>query len=82
MYAFHSQLVGLYPDLDMLSEAEEESSPWASSPDFLGICVAIALRPSHYAEVFPVILHLAEVNGLVCFDPQNGKVHLPSRLKG
>jgi hypothetical protein len=82
VYAFHSQLTDLYPRLDMLSESDEERSPWGSSPEFSGVYVSIALRPTHYAEVFPMILRIAEVNGLVCFDPQNVKVHLPSCLEG
>src|SRR5215472_3347191 len=81
VYAFYSQLIELYPALDMLPEDGEGSSPWASSPDFSGVHVSIHLHPDHYATVFPVILHVAEKNGLVCFDPQNAKVHLPSCLQ-
>ena len=81
VYAFYSQLIELYPALDMLPEDEEGSSPWASSPDFSGVFVSIHLQPNHYANVFPVILHVAEKNGLVCFDPQNAKVHLSSCLQ-
>ena len=81
VYAFYSQLIELYPALDMLPEDEEGSSPWASSPDFSGVHVSIAVQPNHHAKVFPVILHVAEKNGLVCFDPQNAKVHLPSCLQ-
>ena len=82
VYAFHSQLIDLYPKLDMLSESDEELSPWASSPEFSGVHVSLALRPTHYAQIFPTILRIAELNGLVCFDPQNVKVHLPSCLDG
>lgn len=78
VYAFYSQLIDLYPRLDMLSESEQERSPWALSPEFSGVWVSIALLPTHYAEVFPMILHIAEINGLVCYDSQNVKVHLPS----
>jgi hypothetical protein len=38
----------------------------------------MALVPDRHAEVFPVILELADKYGLVCFDAQNTIVHLPS----
>jgi hypothetical protein len=41
----------------------------------------MALRLDRYASVFPVIMQLASHHGLVCFDPQNFKVHLPENLK-
>ena len=62
VYAFHSQLIDLYPALDMLPEGEEERSPWAFSPEFSGDHVLIALRPEYRSEAFPVILLVAEFN--------------------
>jgi hypothetical protein len=81
VYAFYSQLIELYPALDMLPEDEEGSSPWASSPDFSGVHVSIHLHPNRYAQLLPVVLQVAEKNGLICFDPQNTKVQLPSCLQ-
>jgi hypothetical protein len=41
----------------------------------------MAPRLDRYASVFPAIMQLASRHGLVCFDPQNFKVHLPEDLK-
>lgn len=64
----------------MLAEEDLDSSPWACALEISGSHVLLAMRPEQYSNAFPVILQLADQHGLVCFDPQNGKVHLPSRL--
>ena len=80
VYAFSSALTRHYPDLEMVPEEDLDASPWASAPEISGNYMIVALRAERFAEVFPLILQLAEEYGLVCFDPQNTKVHLPSRL--
>src|SRR5690348_13839880 len=77
VYRFQAQLTMSYPDIDLLSEDEIEVSPWARPLEISDDHVIMALRQDRYAEVFPLVLELAAVNGLVCFDPQNIKVHLP-----
>ena len=79
VYRFQAQLTMRYPNIDMLSEEEIEASPWAEPLEISDDHVIMALLQDRYAEVFPLILQLAAVNGLVCFDPQNTKVHLPPR---
>ena len=81
VYRFLTQLTGLYPDIEMLSEDKADDSPWACSFEVSGAHVIMALRLDRYAGVFPVIMQLASHHGLVCFDPQNLKVHLPENLK-
>ena len=81
IYAFCSQLTSRYPDIETVAEEELDSCPWACALEISGIHVIMALRKDKYTDVFPLVLELADQHGLVCFDPQNTKVHLPSRLK-
>jgi hypothetical protein len=80
VYAFYSRLISLYPEVETLSEEELENSPWASSMEVSGSHVIMAIAPERSEKVFPQVLALAEENGLVCFDPQAGKVYLPPHL--
>ena len=80
VYAFYSRLIGLYPEIDLLSEDELDDSPWASSPEMSGTHVIMAIVAEKIEKVVPQILGLAEQHGLVCFDPQAGQVYLPPHL--
>ena len=80
VYAFYNELTARYPDLDTLADEEIEASPWASSFDRSGFHVIMFMLEQRADEVVPVILELAEMYGLVCFDAQTNKVHLPSNL--
>lgn len=81
VYRFLAQLTELYPDLETLPEEKADDSPWACSLEVSDGYVIMALRLERYASVFPAIMQLASHHGLVCFDPQNFKVHLPEELK-
>jgi hypothetical protein len=81
VYRFLTQLTELYPDIESLPEDEADDSPWACSLEVSGAHVIMALRLDRYSSVFPAIMQLASHHGLVCFDPQNVKVHLPEDLK-
>jgi len=80
VYAFYSRLIILYPEVETLPEDELDSSPWACSMEVSGSHVIMAILPEQSEKVVPQVLALAEDNGLVCFDPQAGKVHLPPHL--
>lgn len=81
VYAFYSRLIGYYPEIDLVPEYELEGCPWACALDVSGGHVLMAIQPDRTAKVVPLVLALAEQHGLVCFDPQAGKVHLPPRLQ-
>ena len=81
VYRFLTQLTELYPDIETLPEDKADDSPWACSLEVSAAHVIMALRLDRYASVFPTIMQLASHHGLVCFDPQNFKVHLPENLK-
>lgn len=78
VHRFYSDLTRRFPDIDMMTDEEMDASPWACGLDVTGNHVIMALLHDRYAEVFPLILHLADVHDLVCFDPQNANVHLPA----
>ena len=80
VYAFYSQLIRCYPEIDMVPENELDTCPWACDIDSSGTHVIMAIRPNQSAQVFAVVMALAEQHGLLCFDPQAGKVYLPSRF--
>ena len=80
VYRFYCAITGYYPEIEMMMDEELDSSPWACGLEFSGDHVIMGLLTDWCAEVFPLILKLAEANGLVCFDPQNFKVYLPTGL--
>jgi|SRR6516225_3132639 hypothetical protein len=81
VYTFYTRLTDLYPEIDMLPEEELEDSPWACGIDMSGGHVILAIQPEKSEKLFPQVLMLAGQHGLVCFDPQAGKVHLPPHLR-
>jgi hypothetical protein len=58
-----------------------ESSPWAFALEIAEDYVIMAVLEEWYADA--LILNLAGPHGLVCYDPQTAKVHVPGphRLK-
>ena len=78
VYAFYNELIARYPDVDTLTD---DASPWASSFDRSGFHVMMFMLEERADEVIPLVLELAEMYGLVCFDPQTKKVHLPSNMR-
>src|SRR6516164_1932816 len=80
IYAFYAKLIGLYPEVETLSEDELDDSPWACSMEVSGSHVIMAIMPERFEKFVPQVLALAEENGLVCFDSQSGKVYLPPHL--
>ena len=80
IYAFYSRLIGLYPEVETLSEEELDGSPWACSMEVSGSHVIMAIMLEQSEKVVPQVLALAEEHGLVCFDPQAGQVYLPPHL--
>jgi hypothetical protein len=75
VYHFYCELVRHFPEVEMISDQDCESSPWACTLDLSEGHIIIALIEKRVAEVMPVILNLANVHGLTCYDPQAQKVH-------
>jgi len=80
VYAFYCHLVQLYPEIDLVPEDQLDACPWACALDMSGAHVIIPMQRNRSAEIVPVVLALANRYGLVCFDPQAHKVHLPARF--
>lgn len=81
VYAFYNELAAYYPEIDMVAEEALDASPWSCTHDRSGAHVIVSMLDEKLAEVVPLILKLAERYGLVCFDPQTNKLHLPSYLQ-
>ncbi|WRZ95515.1 hypothetical protein OHB54_44815 [Streptomyces sp. NBC_01007] len=73
---FHEALVAELP------EAPAPDSPWSAGLDVSEECVLMPMGWGRAAEVSPRIVELAGEHGLVCFDPQDGVVHVPPGLRG
>jgi hypothetical protein len=83
VYRFYCELTRHYPELEMMTDEEMESSPWACALEVAEDHVIMALLEEWCAGAFPLILNLAGGHGLICYDPQTAKVHAPAprRLK-
>lgn len=67
--AFYDELTGIFPDDGTAAD------PWSASPlDRSGGHVIMNMPASKAREIEPVVRELAEKHGLVCFDPQCGKI--------
>src|SRR6516164_3702076 len=80
IYAFYAKLIGLYPEVETLSEEDLDGSPWACIMEVSGSHVIMAIVPEQSEKVVPQVLALSEENGLVCFDPQARQAYLPPHL--
>jgi len=81
VYSFYNELSANYPEVDMVAEEDLDACPWACAHDRSGAHVIMSVMDDKSAEVVPMILKLADKHGLVCFEPQSNKVHLPSQLQ-
>jgi hypothetical protein len=77
VYSFYNELSATYPEVDMVSEEDLDTCPWACAHERSGAHVIMSVMDEKAAELSPTILK----HGLVCFDVQAHKVHLPSELQ-
>lgn len=67
--AFYEELTAKYPDTD------SPDNPWSGSPLDRSEGHVIMSMPSRRApEIMPYVVETARKYGLVCFDPQSGKI--------
>jgi hypothetical protein len=81
VYSFYNELSVGYPEVDMVPEEDLDVCPWACAHERSGAHVIMSVLDDKSGEMVPTILKLAEKYGLVCFDSQSNKVHLPSQLQ-
>ena len=77
---FVSEVTARYPQIDDVPEDEIEHCPWSVAFDPSKGHVTMPICWSRVEDVAPVVMELAAKHGLVCYDPQMGKVHLPPGL--
>ena len=67
-------LLAVYPDL---TDDDDDGSPWSTGPllsEAIGSFIYFPMTWSRYREVSEVSARIARVHGLVCFDPQLGRL--------
>ena len=79
--AFYNELSARYPEIDDVPEEKLDDCPWSCAHDRSGLHVLMAMQWGKYSEIAPVVYGLADKHGLICYNPQEAKVVLPSRLK-
>src|SRR5258708_35288093 len=80
--AFYLEPVHRSPELHAFPEERVDEGVWNVSPlDRSGMHVLLPMAYSRADEVVPFVRALADKHGLVCFDPQEGRVYLPSSLR-
>lgn len=78
---FVDALTSRYPQIDDLADDQIDACPWNVPFDVSEAHVTIPIMWSRMTEIAPVVMELAERHGLVCYDPQSRKVHLPPGLR-
>jgi hypothetical protein len=74
---FVSKLTKNYPQIDDFDEDDLDDCPWSCEFDQSpGHCI-LNLRWDAVDELVPVIISIAKTSGLVCYDPQQGELHIP-----
>ncbi len=78
---FVAELTAIYPQIDDVAEDKVDDCPWNCAFDVsAGHCI-MSMSFSRADEVAPIIIRLARKYGLICYDPQDEKAYLPSRLR-
>jgi hypothetical protein len=78
---FISELTARYPQPDDLSGDEFDTCPWSCAFDFSECYCIMNIGWPFVDDIVPYVIELALRHNLVCYDPQNEFVHLPSQLR-
>jgi len=71
---FLKDLTAQYPDIDDVPEQNVDECPWAAGLDVSEGHVVMPMVFTWAERMYPIITGLSEKHGLVCFDPQEGKI--------
>jgi hypothetical protein len=81
LLGFARDLTHRYPDATDLPDDRVEESPWAYGPlteNVTGSLFTVGVRFDMVKEVAPFVARMAREHGLVCFDPQEETLGVPS----
>lgn len=73
VYRFYSELTRHYPEIEMMTDEEMESSPWACALELGEDHVIMALLEEWYADAFPLILNFGWCPWLGLLRSPNGQ---------
>lgn len=71
---FLKDLTGSYPQIDDVKKKAIDDCPWSCAFDVSKGHVLMPMVWSRADEMAPIIVKLAKKHGLVCFNPQQGKI--------
>jgi len=71
---FLKDLTGSYPQIDDVGKEALDDCPWSCAFDVSKGHVLLSMVWSRADEMAPIIVKLVKKHGLVCFDPQRGKI--------
>ena len=80
IYEFYVGLTKDFSDSEM-TEENEENNPWANQIEWSENYVVLNISFSFVEKMYPIIKELSHRYGLVCYDPQIGKVVVSPRTK-
>lgn len=78
---FVADVTSRYPQIDDVADDEIDACPWNVAFDISERHVTVPIMWAYVEEIAPFVMDLAERHGLVCYDPQSRRVHLPPALK-
>ena len=78
---FVKELTAKYPQIDDASEEDVDNCPWNCALDISKSHCLMSISFSRAGKIAPFVAMLAKKYDLICYDPQNGKVQLPQRLR-
>ena len=78
---FVDELTSRYPQIDDVADDEIDACPWSLTFDFSPTHVKMPVMWTRAEEIATVVMEIAERHGLVCYDPQSRKIHLPPGLR-
>ncbi len=78
---FVDELTSRYPQIDDVADDEIDACPWTLTFEFSPTHVRMPVMWARAEEIAPVVMEIADRHGLVCYDPQSRKIHLPPGLR-
>ncbi len=78
---FVDELTSRYPQIDDVADDEIDACPWSLTFELSSTHVTMPVMWARAEEIAPVVMEIADRHGLVCYDPQSRKIHLPPELR-
>ena len=77
----YADLTTRYPAPNSVVDMDHSETIWSAEPRIVANAVRLSIAIPAVARVSRDVQELAEREGVVCFDPQRGRVRLPSAMR-